>query len=177
MELQYQAKSEYGEKQIQYYRKAKPYKIWIGILKWICYIIGGFSAFFNMIFFMTASFSEMSMLNVLWFLVGIFLLVDGAAGSLWIDKVYKKRVLKQQKDGSIVVSFYEEGIEAFYETYNKKESFRYEEVKKVIQDFEGYYVFVKADIFYVRRKQFEVGDGYEFPRFLEQKSKIKVEKQ
>lgn len=177
MKLQYQAKSEYGEKQIQYYRKTNPYKVGFGILRWICYIIGGFSVFFNIIFFMTASISEMSILNVVWFLAGIFLLVDGASGSLWVDKLYQKRMSNQKKDGTILLSFAEDRIEVFYETYSKKEQFQYEDIRKVLQDFEGYYLLIEKDIFYVWRKKFEVGDGYEFPRFLEQKSKIKVEKQ
>ena len=176
MEIRYQAKSEYSEKQIQYYRKTNPYRMGIQILKWFCYIIGGASVVFNMIFFMTASFSEMSILNIIWFLAGMFLLVDGAAGSPWIDKVYQKRIQKQQKDGEIVVSFFETEVQATYETYKRTELFSYEEIEKIIQDFEGYYLFMKKDIFYVKRKKFDIGDGYEFPRFIEQKSKIKVEK-
>lgn len=177
MQIQYQARSVYGEKQIQYYRKTNPYKLWIAVLKWFCYLVGGFSVFINMIFFMTAAFSPLWILNAIWFLVGVFLLVDGAMGSLWLNKQYEKRIKKREKDGMIVLSFYEEQIEVVYEAYHRNEIISYEQIKKVLQDFEGYYLFTEQDIFYVRRKKFEVGDGYEFPRFIEQKARIKVEKQ
>ena len=177
MQVQYQASSEYGEKQIAYYRKTKPYAILLKILKWTCYVLGGVSVAVNMIIFMTAPVKEIGILNLLFFLVGIFLLVDGAGGNLWIDKLYKKRMEKEKKNGEIELSFNENEIQAVFKNYDQKKNFSYSSVKKALQDFEGYYLFVDKEIFYVKRKQFAIGNGYEFPRFLEEKSGIKVEKQ
>ena len=174
MEPVYQVKSEYSEKQMQYYRRTNPYYIGFKILKWICYLVGGFSVFINMIVFITARLTEISIFNVLFFLIGIFLLVDGAMDSHWIDIAYAKKIKKAQKDGEILLSFYEEEIIIQFMQYNKEEHFSYAELTKAEKDFEGYFLQIGKELLHVKRKQFLIGDGFQFPQFLQQKTGIQM---
>ena len=174
MEVIYQVQSEYSEKQMQYYRKTKPYRIWFQILKWFCYVIGGISVFVNLIVFIAAPLNKISIFNIITFLIGVFLLVDGAMNSHFLDIIYEKRVKKTKRDGAITLSFYEQEIKIQFEKDNRQETIPYSAITRVGKDFEGYFLKAQKELFYVKRKQFDIGDGYEFPKFLKEKTGLEI---
>lgn len=173
-QISYQIETHFSEKQMEYYRQTKPWKTGFRCLTYLCYGIGGAAMAVNMIIFITARSGEISIFHILSFLMGTFILVDGAMGNRWIDKFCEKQFQKKQLDGMALVTFLEDEIVIEYEKYQRKETFSYRDLQCAEGDFEGYYIKFPHHLLYLKRKQFKIGDRWEFPTYLNQKTDLHV---
>lgn len=173
----YEVLTEFSEKQMEYYRQRKPWKTVFRCLAYFCYILGGAMMAMTMILFITAQKGEFSIWYIAVFLIGGFLLVDGAMGNRWIDRIYEKNLQKKQIDGVVKVSFEDKEIVLQYEKYKRTETFSYKELKTADNDFEGYYLKFADRLLYLKRKQFQTGDAWEFPDYLNERTEFHLNKE